>query len=637
MSGRIGEHFGNYRLTRLLGKGGFAETYLGEHTYLQTFAAVKILQAQHSPFDQEAFFTEARTIARLKHPNIIRVLDFGVQSDLPYLVMDYAPNGTLRQRHPRGEMLPLPVVVPYVKQVAAALQYAHDQKIIHRDVKPENMLLGEVDEVLLGDFGVATIVLTTLLSQGRNVAGTIAYMAPEQLQGQPQPASDQYALGVVVYEWLTGVVPFRGTYSEVAAQHERKPPPPLRDLGAAVPLEVEQVVLTALAKDPRQRFGSVQAFAHALEQASFSSASTLPMSPTFPSFPPPLAANDPQANIPTETAARRPAPSQPATARREPNASGSHKDDGSSITAASNGSSSARPPSATPKLTSPLVPIEQAQGTPPARASSSSAFSDPIVRILSGIVILLLLTSIGLMYYGTVYRPNQLHAEAIATANRLHAEAIATAAARASQPAPPNLYKQITSRPPDIADPLTQADNYGWWDAPTTDTTRNAVYGCSFTQGAYYAYATPPDFSGCPAFGTNFSNLLYQVQITIVQGTTGGLQFRCNPLTGESYNFRISTDGTYIFEKFVGSLTTGGYNHVTITSGTSTAIKQGLNQTNTLAVIARGSTFYLFINGQYIKSASDTRFQSGEIALYVDTGGAGAVKAYFHNAEVWKL
>ena len=148
MANRVGQQFGNYRLTGLLGQGGFADTYLGEHIYLKTFAAIKIL---HTPLGQrelEAFYNEARIIAKLRHPNVIRVLEFGVEDTIPYLVMEYAPHGTLRQLYNKGTILSPVRIIPYVKQIAAALQYAHDQKLVHRDVKPENMLLGANNEVL---------------------------------------------------------------------------------------------------------------------------------------------------------------------------------------------------------------------------------------------------------------------------------------------------------------------------------------------------------------------------------------------------------------------------------------------------------------------------------------------------------
>jgi len=277
---RIGQQLGNYRLLSLLGKGGFAEVYLGEHVYLKTQAAIKLLQMKVVAADDlDTFLKEAQTIARLVHPHIVRVLEFGLDGQTPFLVMDYAPSGTLRQHHPRGTLLPLPTVVSYVKQVTEALQYAHDKKFIHRDIKPENMLVGERNTVLLSDFGIALIAQSSRYQSTQDVVGTVAYMSPEQIQGKPRSASDQYSLGIVVYEWLSGDRPFHGSFIELCTQHVMAPPPPFRQKVPNIPPAVEQVVLTALAKDPRQRFGSVQAFATALEQASqISTATRLPLS-----------------------------------------------------------------------------------------------------------------------------------------------------------------------------------------------------------------------------------------------------------------------------------------------------------------------------------------------------------------------
>ena len=143
MADRVGEQLGNYRLTRLLGQGGFAEVYLGEHVYLKTLAALKVLDTELSEQDAANFVQEAQTLARLSHPHIVRVLDFAVEDGTPFLVIEYAPHGTLRDRHPKGTRLPLETIVLYVQQIAAALQYAHNQRLIHRDVKPENLLLNE--------------------------------------------------------------------------------------------------------------------------------------------------------------------------------------------------------------------------------------------------------------------------------------------------------------------------------------------------------------------------------------------------------------------------------------------------------------------------------------------------------------
>jgi hypothetical protein len=148
------------------------------------------------------------------------------------------------------------------------LQYAHDQRVIHRDVKPENMLVGEHNELLLSDFGIAIVDQSSRYQSTPNMVGTMAYIAPEQIQGHPRTASDQYSLGIVVYEWLSGDRPFQGSMIEIVAQHLAALPPSLCEKMPTLSPDVEHVVLIALAKDPKQRFGSVQAFATALEQAS---------------------------------------------------------------------------------------------------------------------------------------------------------------------------------------------------------------------------------------------------------------------------------------------------------------------------------------------------------------------------------
>lgn len=268
MADRVGQQLGYYRLVRLLGQGGFAEVYLGEHIHLGTQAAIKLLHTRLAGEDTDAFRKEGRTIARLVHPHIARVFDFGIEGETPFLVMDYALNGSVRKQHPKGVALPLPTILNYVKQTASALQYAHDERFIHRDIKPENLLLGRLQEVLLSDFGIALIAQTSRSQSMQDVAGTASYMAPEQFQGKLRPASDQYALAIMVYEWLTGACPFHGSFTEIASQHLFVPPPPLRGRTATISPKVEQVVMTALAKDSKQRFASVQAFATALEQAS---------------------------------------------------------------------------------------------------------------------------------------------------------------------------------------------------------------------------------------------------------------------------------------------------------------------------------------------------------------------------------
>ena len=301
MNPDIGSKLGNYRLIRLLGTGGFAIVYLGEHVYLGTRAAIKVLRTDYdlTREELEGFLNEARTIASLVHPNILRTLEFGIERDLPFLVMDYAPDGSLRSRYPRRSTLPIPLILSYVRQAASALQYAHDHGVIHCDVKPENMLLGPRNEVLLSDFGISRVVQGSVKTQ--EVAGTIHYMAPEQFAGKPMPTSDQYALGVVVYQWLCGQFPFEGrNVAEMYYLHSQTPPPSLRKLRPTISAATEQVLHKALAKDPRQRFASIEAFAGALEASIESSLPrTIPASlPPTPNriLPPPLRSIHPTAS-----------------------------------------------------------------------------------------------------------------------------------------------------------------------------------------------------------------------------------------------------------------------------------------------------------------------------------------------------
>jgi len=302
VASRIGQQFGNYQLFQLLGKGSFAEVYLGGHIHLGTLAAIKVLYA-HS-MDVNAFRTEARIIAHLIHPHIVRVLEFGIEDQGPFLVMDFAPYGTLRQRHPKGERIPLPTVVSYARQVADALQYAHDERLVHRDVKPGNMLVGRRNEVLLSDFGIALLAQSSHDQHPYDTAGTMLYMAPEQIRGRPCAASDQYSLGIVVYEWLCGTLPFTGASSvKVAMKQLSEPAQALRDIVPSISPAVEQVVMRALAKDPEERFMSVQGFAAALEQASLSDESSMLTQPSpsiEQSLPPISPAGSPDDTLPTQ-------------------------------------------------------------------------------------------------------------------------------------------------------------------------------------------------------------------------------------------------------------------------------------------------------------------------------------------------
>lgn len=249
------------------GSGGFATVYLGEHLLLKRFSAVKLLRASLVAEEEAAFLNEARLLASLSHPNIIQIQDYIVEDGRPLLIMEYAQGGPIRSCYPPGQPLPLDQLLDYLRQVASAIQYAHDRGVIHRDIKPENLLLDDQGRLKLSDFGLALLAPLPAQLHTQELVGTVFYMSPEQLRGKPTFATDQYALGVVLYEWLSGERPFRGSTAEVIGQHLHAEMPSLLTKRPDLPQEVEMVLRKALAKEPDQRFRSVLDFARAFEAA----------------------------------------------------------------------------------------------------------------------------------------------------------------------------------------------------------------------------------------------------------------------------------------------------------------------------------------------------------------------------------
>lgn len=264
----IGE-FGNYLILRQIGHGGNASVYLAEHLYLKTRVAVKLLNLSLASSDDiKHFLFEARLHAHLRHKHIIQVHDFGWKDGTPFMVMEHAARGTLKHGLPQGVPLPLLMILPFIIQAASALQYVHNQGVIHCDVKPDNLLLGVHNNVLLSDFGISTTVANAKMTVYDKLQGTVKYLSPEQINGKPQVASDQYALAMMVYQWLSGHYPFHGTTLQICVQHLNDTPPPLRTVNPLLSREVERIIFKALAKDPAQRYTHIQEFAYALKDAS---------------------------------------------------------------------------------------------------------------------------------------------------------------------------------------------------------------------------------------------------------------------------------------------------------------------------------------------------------------------------------
>jgi eukaryotic-like serine/threonine-protein kinase len=263
---------GRYQLRSLLGVGGMAKVYLATDRVLQRQVAVKVLSQPYAqdPSFVERFQREARAAASLSHPNIMAVFDSGTDGELQYLVMEYVAGRSLAELLARqGRLAPRPAVELAV-QVCAALAAAHAQGLVHRDIKPANVLVGDDGRVKVTDFGIAKAAATTLTGTGV-VLGTAAYLAPEQAQGGPVDArSDLYSLGCVLYELLCGSPPFgSGAGSPlvaVATQHLHQPPEPPSAHNPQVDPGLDAVVLTALAKQPDQRYQRAVDLQDALQQ-----------------------------------------------------------------------------------------------------------------------------------------------------------------------------------------------------------------------------------------------------------------------------------------------------------------------------------------------------------------------------------
>lgn len=263
----------HYQLIERLDADRYTEVWAGRDFYLHTPVALKILfldrleNEQDRAFYAERFREEARALASLNHPHIVRFLNYNRGRNLLFLVMQYAAYGSLAHFHRPGQPLPLPLVRTYITQVGRALQYMHNRGLIHRDVKPGNILLLSRKHVVLADFGLAMPNPEQSYPQRRFRGGTTVYMPIEQQRGYPRPTSDQYALATVAYELLTGYRPFYGTPEEIVAQRERMAPAPMRQLVPELPSALDGVVLMALRRNPARRYPTVLDFVREFDLA----------------------------------------------------------------------------------------------------------------------------------------------------------------------------------------------------------------------------------------------------------------------------------------------------------------------------------------------------------------------------------
>ncbi len=589
-----GRLLGHYRVVHHIGSGGMGEVYLAEDTRINRQVAIKVVRNEAEPYPATTqdtahiFKREMRAITMLDHPNILPLFDFGDEKDgnmiLTYMVMPLREEGSLvdwLQKRGTNQKLTQDEVAYFVLQAAEALQNAHDHHIIHQDVKPSNFLIRSrsghmLPDLLLTDFGIAKITTATATAS-QSIRGTPTFMAPEQWEGHPQPATDQYALGVMAYLLLTGHPPFSGSMGQVMHEHLMVQPQPPSRLNPAISPTLDAVFLRALEKQPDRRFPSILAFAQAFQQAlqSIGDQDSTVIAPQTPQpVPPPL----------------------PVTPMRYP----AKLEKSAPIAPADN-------------LNPSYVPIPP--GSSARDRSKRSKLRIPLVMT----IVLLIIVSIFLQFFlnnavNNAIVPNNANANATA-------QATATAQVTANNPYPSYLSGEGTLA---FVDPLSQADH---WSASTGE-------ACQFTNGAYHVIQKLPGyFMHCDASGT-YSNFAFEVQLIIVKGDCGGIVFRYDQAIGHFYKFAICRDGTYWVLKYMSN--TGSDTEV-LQNGTSSAIKSGLDQQTKIAIVASSNTLAFYANEQQIAFKQESSYASGSIALIAEPIGDQATDVAYSNARLWTL
>ncbi|MGH2506358.1 MAG: serine/threonine protein kinase [Ktedonobacteraceae bacterium] len=598
---------GNYRLLRRIGSGGMGEVYVAEDTRIARQVAIKVIHAEIDPYsDQETiqasqklFLREMRAITMLDHPCILQLFDFGEEqiegSILTYMVMPLRLEGSLLEwLQKRGEPLNLSETAHFLMQAAEALQHAHDRALIHQDVKPANFLVrnrtGSVlPDILLSDFGIARMMSTTSTAS-QVVRGSPAYMAPEQWEGRPVPASDQYALGIMAYTLLTRQPPFSGRMEQLMRQHLMVQPPLPSTINPAIPPDLDKVTLTALAKQPEERFPSIMAFARAFQQAVQSVGE------------PECACAVPDVDVALMLASE--APSSDLAVSAVPTmllATDTH-----------------------PPMLSP-APNRVAKTYKPGR----------LVALLCVIVLLVISTIIGWgTYQGHVTSVNARLA--VQTQDAGHAQAILTA-----QRIPATVQTQGTT--PAVSDNsfpvyMGGSGTLALQDSLNAPNNWSASNGGSFGEGCVFqnnTFHVSENKSGHFFLCTNntqFSDFALEVHLEIINGNCSGVTIRNNQGSSHFYFFSVCADGSYAVLKYIDSTPSDA---VSLASGNSSAIHAGLSVDNILGIVAKGSSMIFYVNKQQIRTFTDGSYSGGYIGLCAKNM-TSATEAAFSNMRIWK-
>lgn len=621
MKGIEGLTLGRYELRRRIAQGGMAEVYLGYDRRVRRQVAVKVLYGRDEPFVRR-FEREALAVGALSHNHILPLYDFGEQSPWYYLVMPYVDGCTLRDYLFRHKRLTLEEAASFLNQIASALQYAHDHGVVHRDVKPSNILLRSDGYAYLVDFGLAKAMQSAeVLTSAGAMVGTPEYMAPEQSNGLSDYRSDIYSLGIILYQMLTGQLPFLAESPvAVSLKHIQSVPTSPRKLNSAIPQNIEEVILKAMAKTPEERYQAAcdlsTAFWKALQQESCKEHTVLAGEQS-------ASTRTCQQDTHTETEHSQQASESgsPPLASKRTQGEAPH--------------SPPRPPMM--PLRFPLTEKPGVLARMPATTSlppSGGPFDRPgrLSRrsALACLLLLVLAIPLGLFTWQTLHGhgPQLSPArQAAITATALdQARAQATLAAQARVAATAGVSGSIGAGRVLYADPLTNQDG-GWL---------NDGSQCFFrAQGYHVQTLGAHEFAWCYSGRQVFANAVISVQARLTRGQVYGLLFRLRPGTQQFYALEINAEGAY---RFVLASGNDPSSWITLIDWTrSPAIQPGDNRTNTLLVVTSGPDFRFYINRQLVNTGyTNGAYTCGLVGFLVGGDSAAGTEAVFTNLFVFQ-
>ncbi len=602
VSGIEGSTLGRYELRRRVAQGGMSEVYLGYDRRVRRKIAIKVLYGSSEPFVRR-FEREALAVGTLSHDNILALYDFGEQRPWYYLVMPYVEGGTLRDYLLRRERLTLEEAGSFLNQIASALQYAHDHGVVHRDVKPSNILLRLDGHAYLVDFGLAKAKMEAeSLTHAGAMVGTPEYMAPEQSNGEHDYRSDIYSLGIVLYQMLTGRVPFTAESPvAISLKHIQSQPPLPRQLNPEIPQSIEDVILKALEKDPNERYQEARILSAAYKKA-------LQQEHTNKLF------DD-----------------------------GLHDEEGGHASIQAKLSRDTHILSTQELLDIdekvPLFPLKQAPSPIPSFVDVrwSTTHLRPALAALFSLILLSVLIFVSVDRQTVAVQPlRQKQTTQTSIPQRTATMPItstvdtqATLAAQARVKATAGITSSLDAGNVLYSDAMTVRGG-GWIDDG---------FQCFFSPQGYHVYApstqTQHTVAWCYSNQGYFSDAVITAQAQLLRGDVYGIVFRLQPNSKAFYVLEISSQGYYRFVKATGN---NPLNWLVLIDWTySPAIINGHGQTNTFLIIATGNTFRFYMNKQLLVATfTDDSYTAGFIGFLVGGDSAGGTEAVFSNVWVFQ-